>query len=76
VVEPSLVWSGEPLPPGVPEAQGLSDSRFLDERVPQKHLVFPDFEAVDRPFSRGTSGRSSANRRDQRQVSSAGERGV
>ena len=75
-VEPALVWSGQPLPPGVPEAQGMSESRFLDGRVPQKHLVFPDFEAVFGPFSRSTFGRSSAHRRDQRQVSAAGDGGV
>ena len=33
----------------------MRESWFLDGRVPQKHLVSPDFEAVERPFSSGVS---------------------
>ena len=64
-VEPPLVWPGQSLSPGVPEAQGDSEAWFLDCRVPQKHFVFRDFEAVFGPFSRSTSGRRGAYRGDQ-----------
>ena len=43
-VEAPLVRPGQPLSPGVPEAQGDSEAWFLDWRVPQKHFGFRDFE--------------------------------
>ena len=45
-VEPPLVWPGQPLSPGMPEAQGKSEAWFLDCRVPQKHFGSLDFEAA------------------------------
>jgi hypothetical protein len=75
-VEPPLVRPGQPLSPGVPEAQGDSEAWFLDWRVPQKHFGFRDFEADLGPFSRSASSRRGAYRGDQGRVSSACDGGI
>jgi hypothetical protein len=52
----------------MPEAQGESEAWFFDCRVPQKHFVFRDSEAVFEPFSRSTFGRRGAYRGDDTKV--------
>jgi hypothetical protein len=75
-VEPPLVWPGQALSPSMPEAQGESEAWFFDCRVPQKHFVFRDSEAVFGPFSRRTFGRRGAYRGDQGRVSPSCDGGV
>jgi len=75
-VEPPLVWTGQSLSPGVPEAQGIDEAWFLDCHVPQKHFAFRDFEAAFGPFSRSSSSRRGAYRDDQGHVSPACDGGV
>jgi hypothetical protein len=38
-VEPPLVWPGQALSPGMPEAQGDREAWFLDCHVPQKQAI-------------------------------------
>jgi hypothetical protein len=68
--------AGPALSPGAPETQGDSEAWFLDWRVPQKHFVFRDFEAIFWPFSRSASGRRGAYCGDQGRVSPACDGGV
>ena len=75
-VEPPLVWPGQPLSPGVPEAQGKREARFLDCHLPQKHFALRDFETAFGPFSRSSSSRRGAYRGDQGHVSPDCDGGV
>jgi hypothetical protein len=52
--EPPLIRPGQELSPGMPEAQGNSETWFFDRQVPQQHFAALDLEAIFWPFSRSS----------------------
>jgi hypothetical protein len=75
-IESPLIGPVQSLSPGLPEAQGQRENRFLDSFVQENHVLTTDLEAVSGPVSRVSFSGCDAKGGKQRHVSPARERGV